>query len=348
MKIHSKIYLLVFLLLACKLCFSQVETIKKLDSILVSTKPILFTGSVLVKNNNKTLYQNAQGFSDSTKAKKITTSDAFKIMSNSKQFTAVLILKAQEQGKLKVSDAIGLYLKDLKLDWKNKVTIHQLLNHTHGIKSVDDALLFTPGSQFKYGNLSYALLGKILENVYKKSYLELVNQLFKEVGMTKSYCFSENERSKAITGYMNLENQLSPVSRSFLTNDIRSAAGIISTPEDLNKWNQALFNGKILKPKSLKMLLTPSTKSQHQVFGTQEMGFGYSVRLIQEKGYHYYAITGLGDGFTLLNCYFPKSKTSVIVMENQMPEESEFWSYNEAAIKNIVLENDWVKKDRKN
>jgi len=348
MNTHSKIYLLVFLLLACKLCFSQEETIKKLDSILVSTKPILFTGSVLVRNNDKIVYQNTQGFSDSTKDKKITNSDAFKIMSNSKQFTAVLILKAQEQGKLKVSDPIGLYLKDLKLKWKNEVTIHQLLNHTHGIKSVYDDLLFTPGSQFKYGNLSYALLGKILENVYHKSYLELVNQLFKEVDMTKSYCFSENEPSKAITGFMNLENQLSPVTKSFLNNDIRSAAGIISTPEDLDKWNHALFNGKILKPKSLKMLLTPSTKSQHQVFGNEEMGFGYSVRLIQEKGYHYYAITGLGDGFTLLNCYFPKSKTSVIVMENQMPEKSEFWSYNEAAIKNIVLESDWVKKDRKN
>lgn len=348
MKNQSKIHLFLLFFLSIQICFGQDSTIKKLDSILISTKPILFTGSVLVKNNDKILYQNTQGFSDSTKTKKITTLDAFKIMSNSKQFTAVLILKAQEQGKLKVSDAIGLYLKDLKLDWKNQVTIHQLLNHTHGIKSVDDALLFTPGSQFKYGNLSYALLGKILENVYKKSYLELVNQLFKEVGMTKSYCFSENEPNKAITGFMNLENQLSPVTKSFLINDIRSAAGIISTPEDLNKWNQALFTGKILKPESLKMLLTPSTKSQHQVFGTEEMGFGYSVRLIQEKGYHYYAITGLGDGFTLLNCYFPKSKTSVIVVENQMPEESEFWSYNEAAIKNIVLESDWVKKDRKN
>ncbi len=345
MTINSKTWFLFFSIFTFYFGYAQNGTTKKLDSILKSKEPILFTGSVLVKNNNQILYQKSHGFSDSLLTKKINKTDAFKIMSNSKQFTAVLILRAQEQGKLHISDAVGLYLNDLNPEWKNAVTIHHLLNHTHGIKTVDETLLFEPGTQFKYGNLSYVLLGKILENVYQKSYKDLVNELFKEVGMKESFCFSEYEPSKSISGFMNVENNLQPVSKTFLTNEMRSAAGIISTPTDLDLWNQVLFNGKILKPNSLKLLLNASTKAQHPVFGTEDMGFGYSVRLINEKGYSYYAITGLGDGFTLLNCYFPKSKTSVIVMENQMPKNSEFWSYNEAAIKNMVLKSDWVKED---
>ncbi|WP_157837410.1 serine hydrolase [Chryseobacterium sp. P1-3] len=124
---------------------------------------------------------------------------------------------------------------------------------------------------------------------------------------------------------------------TFLSEDIAPAAGIISTVQDLSKWNQALFKGKLLSSRFQKQMLTASTTSQHNVFGKESMGFGYNVRIIREAGLDYYGVTGLGDGFTCLNVYFPSTDTSLIILENQMPESREYWSFKEASIKNIVL-----------
>ncbi len=309
----------------------------KIDSIITASVPIQFNGVVSVTQKGKVEYLKSNGYKDFEKKIPLKTNDQFEIMSNSKQMTAVLILQAAEQGKLDLHTPIKKYIPSLTQTWADTVTIHHLLNHTHGITHLEKPAAFKAGSQFKYGNLSYTMLGEILKNTTGKSFTELANSLFKKLKMNHTFVYHTKSTPSAVPGYMNENNQFSSVKESFLNDDIAPAAGIISTVQDLAKWDQALFKGKLLSPEFQKQMLTPSTSAQHDVFGKESMGFGYNVRFIKEAGLDYYAVTGLGDGFTCLNVYFPSTDTTLIILENQMPENREYWSFKEAAIKNVVL-----------
>lgn len=312
---------------------------QKIDSIITATDPIKFNGVVLVSQNGKTTYLKSKGFKDPKNKVPLKSDDQFEVMSNSKQITAVLILQEADKGNLDLQTPIRKYLPSLTQTWADTVTIHQLLNHTHGIVDTEKALIYKPGDHFKYGNLSYILLGKILENITHKSFSELANALFKKLKMGKTLCYNLQNNQSLVPGYININNNLQKVEKSFLNNDVISAAGIISTVTDLAKWDQALYKGKLLSPKYQQLMMTASTTAQHNAFGKKDMGFGYSVRIIKEQGLDYYGITGLGDGFTCLNVYFPSTDISLIILENQMPEDSSYWSFKEAAIKNVLLEN---------
>lgn len=309
----------------------------KIDSIITSADPIAFNGVVLVAQKGKIQYLKANGYKDFEKKIPLQTDDQFEIMSNSKQVTAVLILQAAEQRKLNLHTPVRKYLPSLTPTWADTVTVHHLLNHTHGITNLEKPAAFKAGSQFKYGNLSYMMLGEILKNTTGKSFNELANSLFKKLKMDQTFVYNTKNNQSLVPGYMNENNHFEKVKESFLNNETAPAAGIISTVKDLAKWDQALFKGKLLSPEFQNLMLTPSTTSQHNVFGKESMGFGYNVRFIKEAGLDYFAVTGLGDGFTCLNTYFPSTDTTLIILENQMPEKSEYWSYKEAAIKNVIL-----------
>ncbi|MCP1301285.1 beta-lactamase family protein [Chryseobacterium sp. S0630] len=311
--------------------------VQKIDSIITASSPIKFNGVVLVTQKGKVQYLKSNGYKDFEKKIPLKTDDQFEIMSNSKQVTAVLVLQAAEQGKLDLHTPIKKYLPTLTQTWADTVTIHHLLNHTHGITKLEKPSAFKAGSQFKYGNLSYMMLGEILKNTTGKSFTELSNSLFKKLRMDQTFVYNPKNNQSLVPGYMNENNQFEKVKESFLNEDIVPAAGIISTVQDLAKWDQALFKGKLLSPEFQKQMMTPSTRSQHDVFGKESMGFGYNVRFIKEAGLDYFAVTGLGDGFTCLNTYFPSTDTTLIILENQMPKSSEYWSFKEASLKNAVL-----------
>lgn len=181
------------------------------------------------------------------------------------------------------------------------------------------------------------MLGEILKNTTGKSFTELANSLFKKLKMDQTFVYNVKNKQSHVPRYMNENNQFEKVNESFLNDNLAPAAGIISTVQDLAKWDQALFKGKLLSPEFQKQMMTPSTSSQHNVFGKESMGFGYNVRFIKEAGLDYFAVTGLGDGFTCLNVYFPSTDTTLVILENQMPKNNEYRSFKEAAIKNTIL-----------
>lgn len=313
----------------------------RIDSLIKTTIPYSFNGVIFISKNGKPKYSKAYGFTNFNKKKPLKLDDKFEIMSNSKQFTSVLLLKEVEKGNVNLQSPIKKYLPNLKQSWADSVTVHQLLNHTHGIIDIEKPLAFKAGSDFKYGNLSNILLGKIIEFTSKKTYIELAKELFEQQKMTNTFCYTKGIKNLVSGHYLNNQDY-KVVDATFINTENIPADGIITTANDLAIWNKNLHNGKVLKPDTYKLMTTESIKSQHDVFGKEKMGYGYNIRIMEENGIKYFGHTGLGDGFASLNIYVPKDDLSIIVLENQMNESSDLWYYFETKIKDIVLKSNLV------
>ncbi|KAF2340927.1 serine hydrolase domain-containing protein [Flavobacterium tistrianum] len=345
MNFIAKISLLLVLIFAsCNSSAQKKDDYKKsIDSILQNANP-KFNGVVLISQNGKTLYSKVEGFSNFENKKTLKMNTQFEIMSNSKLIAATLLLLEVEKGKVDLNAPIKKYLPELTQTWAYSVTVHQLLNHSHGIVDLQKPLAFKPGTQFKYGNLSFNLVAQIVASSTKKSYSEVAESLFKKLQMNHTFCYSEDKTQNLATGYFNANNQLEPITTRQITDESLGADGIISTASDLAIWNNNLHKGKILKPESYRLLIKNTILSQHNFFGKQEDGYGYGIRVIEKESIKYLGHTGLGDGFSSVNLYFPESDVSLIVMENQMPEDSNLFYATEFKIKNMLLKSDLLNK----
>ncbi|WP_343694916.1 serine hydrolase domain-containing protein [Flavobacterium sp.] len=316
----------------------------QIDSVVINSTSPVFNGVVLISKNGKTLYSAAKGFANFETKKPLMIDSQFEIMSNSKQVAAVLLLLEVEKGKVDLQSPIKKYLPELTQSWADSVTVHQLLNHTHGIVDLQKPLAFKPGTQFSYGNLSFSLVEKIVELSTQKTYTEVANALFKKLKMNNTFCYSKDRIQNLAKGYYNVKNVLEPVTSTQITPQSLGADGIVSTVNDLSIWNNNLHKGKILKPETYQLMLKYTISAQHNFFGKAEEGYGYGIKIIEKEAVKYVGHTGLGDGFSSVNLYFPESGVSLVVLENQMNENRDLFYISEFKIKNIVLKSDLVQK----
>lgn len=231
-----------------------------------------FSGTVLIAKGNKILLNQGYGFADLKKTVKVKSETNFYIASITKQFTASAILKLEEQGKLKTTDSITKYFKDVPAD-KSQITIHHLLAHTAGIAQnytadgiinrdeMIKAVLAVPlknpvGENFGYGNDGYSLLAAIVEIASGQTYENFFKQNFLKPAKMKN------------TGFWGEPNVLIADTKREITADVkmpnwgfRGGVGMYSTATDLFKWEQALFADKILTKKEREKLLTPNNQT---------------------------------------------------------------------------------------
>ncbi|MCW3160340.1 serine hydrolase domain-containing protein [Chryseobacterium oryctis] len=299
----------------------QKELLKvQIDSVF---KKYDFNGSVAVFKDSVQLYRKENGFIDFKTKTKIDSNSVFAIASISKQFTAVLVLLQEEQGKLNIEDKVSEYLSEFQNKDYENITIHQLLNHTSGLNNIGGKLLFKSGSDFYYSNDGFNALGKIVEKVSGKSYDENIMELFKKNGMNHSATgknFRGNDFAGAFVGNAKNAEKIKNMPERLASKDIGiPAGGILSTIDDLHIWNNALYGGRILKPETLKKLTTKTSERNHPVF--RKMGYGYGIMMNLEKPTAFFH-SGYIKGSPSLNIYYPKTKTSVIILSNIADEQN--------------------------
>lgn len=276
-----------------------------------------FNGSVAVLKNEEILYQKEHGFQDFNKKIKLDSSSVFAIASVSKQFTAVLILLQEDLGKLNTDDKVSKYLTDFQTSQFENITINELLNHTSGMSDFGNGLLAEPGKAFNYSNKGFRLLGEIIEKVSGKSYDENLKELFGKVGMKNSYSansFHGENFASAFTGnfknYQEVENMPKRLANESIS---VPAGGVLSTVNDLHRWNTALYQGRILKPESLNKFMEKSADRNHPILGKMDYGFGIMMNAGKPLAYFH---TGYVKGAPSLLIYYPESETSVIILSN--------------------------------
>jgi len=303
-----------FFLLFLSTAFGQ-QFDKRIDSLVSSktTKP--FNGIILISQKGMTKYSKIYGYSDIDKKVPLKINDQFVIGSISKQFTAVLVLREFDKGHIDLSTPIHKYLPELTQSWADTVTIHHLLTHMHGIIQLDKPTTFKAGTQYSYSQIGYDLLAKIIEKASGKTFAELAKNLFIECGIKNTFHPDIKEYNNLVKGYTENENGKIEFETETFQNYV-AAGSFISTAEDLNIWNKMLYSGKLLKNKTMKMMETKQSGAvrNHPIFGVTEYGYGITVDT--KENILQYGQTGFAPGFISMNFYFPKTKTSVIVLEN--------------------------------
>lgn len=337
MKFARVFTLLMVALITATSAFAQ-QNVKQIDGLMKQYYDYgKFNGSILVAEKGKIIYEHGFGMANMEWAIPNQPDTKFRIGSVTKQFTATLILQLVEQGKIKLDGKITDYLPDYRKDTGEKVTIHQLLNHTSGIPSytdrrnfmadasrnpygvadfikkfASDDLQFEPGSKFSYNNSGYSLLGAIIEKVTGKPYeVVLAERIFKPLGMTNSgYDNFAPLIKKRASGYQKTPDGF--VNAAYLDMSIPYAAGsIYSTVEDLFKWDQALYEGTLLSAESKKLMFTPGLGN-----------YGYGIRITDEpvgKTDQKIRIIGHGGGINGFNSLMMRAidkQQTVIILDN--------------------------------
>lgn len=321
----------------------------RIDNLIETTYPRMFNGIVLITKNGETKYLREYGYSDFENKVPISINDRFRIMSNSKQVTAVLILKEVEKGNIDLQHTINKYLPDLNQTWAHTVTVHHLLNMSSGIVDLDQPLFFEPGKGYLYSNPSYGLLGNIIKEITGKPYSQNANKLFEELGMNNSYSYEINGNNDGlINGYDLLEEGKNAVDFMHFGfseeewNDFLPAGGIVSNAFDLNKWDSKLHKGEILEAVSYEQLINSSNSGPHAAFGNDTIGYGHGLRIHDKHSVKHIGHGGRGFGFVSLKFYIPEKDIDVIVWENlyyrdSFPNATDVIYHFENEIREIVL-----------
>src|SRR5690606_40831367 len=115
---------------------------------------------------------------------------------------------------------------------------------------------FDPDTKFSYSNSNYVLLSYILEKSFKESYAQLLQKyIAKPLNLKNTYLGGKiNTDNKEAKSYSNIGLWVAELETD--TSIPLGAGGIVSTPTDLAKFNDALFQGKVLKNEDLELMKT--------------------------------------------------------------------------------------------
>ncbi len=349
-----RIITIVFLLIS-SYSWSQSDLKTRLTAVLDKEwEKNQFSGVLLVAQTGKPLVYHATGYRNFEKKIKLKKTDLFELASVSKQFTSMLIMKLESEGRIRYEDTLGKYIPGLPY---HQITIRHLLTHTSGLpdyqaimdaywdksriagnadaidylKRYPQVIHFRPGENYQYSNTGYLLLASIVEAVTGQDFIDLVHQwIFKPLSM-KNAGFRTPESRKQIKIfarghiYEGEKKQYTdadsfPSSNYTIWLGHRKGPGRISaSAEDLLKWDQALYTDKIINPSGLKPAFTPYTLTNGRV---SNYGFGWVINPASGLGLLVHH-SGDNPGYrTHIMRYVDKGYT-VILLNNNSNERME-------------------------
>lgn len=307
--------------------------------------------STAIINDDK-LYTAVSGISHDTVS--IKPDMLFAIGSVTKNVVAALTLKLVEENILSLEDPLSKWLP-VYPHIDSSITIRQLLNHTSGIymfwnneKIWDDLKKdrakvwtpeevlsyiqephFAPGRGWRYSNTNYLLLAMIIEKATgSKLSTEFRKYFWKPLGISRAYLSLEDTIPDNIAHVFgdnfihgNSESDLTYLPRASHESITFGSSGIFTTAENLALWSHSLFEGKILKPQSMKEML------QFIKFKPVSTMRAYGLGVYEYKPsltYGKYAIGHGGGniGTTTYMVCLPDYNASIVVMVSAFPSKS--------------------------
>lgn len=325
----KSIILSMSLLFTMSLLGQNQSKFRKLDSLFnYLEQNDKFMGSVAIRENDKVVFEKSYGFADLDLKRNANSNTKYKVGSITKTFTASIIFQLIDQNKLALETNLSKFYPEIKN--AERITIGQMLNHKSGIfnfTNEDDFIKFAsqsktkqemvskiasfdaafePDSKADYSNSNYLLLGYIIEKITGKTYQENVKQrIIDKIGLknTSYYDVINSAENEAFSYNYNSDKKLEKIDQWSAT-QVGGAGALESTPDDLTKFTNALFSGKIIS----KNALDEMTKI--------DQGFGKGIFTAPFGDRTFYTHNGGIEGFTASYGYNPEENVGFSILLN--------------------------------
>ncbi len=311
-----------------------------------------FNGVALVAQGDRILIQKAQGLADLAHGEPNGPGTKFNLASVGKLFTAVSILQLVQAGQISLEAPVGRYLPDYPNSAvRDSVTVRHLLNHASGLDDffteafeaaskdrfrnpsdflplfAGKPLLFTPGTDDRYSNAGFLVLGLIVERVSGASYFDYVaKHIFEPAGMTGAgFDEADLPSPHLATGYFPAKGRPGRWQSNLFQHVVKGgpAGGGYATAADMLHFIRALVGGKLLDAAHTRLALTPSEDRR---------GASYGVVRVKDR-----TIYGHSGGFAGIGAsvnHGLESGLTVILFSNQDRAD---WALLEAAAQRLLV-----------
>ena len=264
----------------------------------------------------------------------ITPDSVFTIASMSKQFTALSILLLAQRGALSLDDDIRKYMPEFP-DYGHTIRIRHLIHHTSGIRNYttlmgmadrnlqtneealhflarQKALDFQPGDEHIYCNSGYLLLAEIIKRVSGQLLNQFAQkQIFEPLGMTNTQFADDYKRvvKNRVVGYgCNADGNFQ---RYVITDELMGPTGVLTTINDLHRWNQNFTHHQVGGSELIAQMQTPG----HLNNGA-ELHYAFGLAHGTYRGLKIVWHGGQVMGFRSQMIRFPEQDYTVICLAN--------------------------------
>ncbi len=313
------------------------STVRAIDALFA---PYAHSGSpgcaVGVYQDAVVTFARGYGFADLNHDVPITAATRFTVGSVSKQFTAASIALLAQSGRISLDDDVRKYIPELPA-YEAPVTIRHLVHHTSGVRdfwelvtlagwrpddgyTADDmlnlaahqkGLNFTPGTEYRYSNTGYLLLGLVIKRVTGQSLRAFADSaIFRPLGMRETLFLDDHteivaRRAPAYT----------PAGAGYRidvwNNDLVGQGGIVTSIADLQKWDENFYDAGVGGKSLIAQLQTPGT-----ITGSGPMTYAFGLTIETYRGMRLVQHTGSTGGYRAAIYRFPDAHTSVAMLCN--------------------------------
>ncbi len=256
----------------------------------------------------------------------------YEIGSITKTFTAALVQKAVNEGKVKFDDTLDKYLS--LPDNNNYPTIEELLTHTSGYKgyyfaspmignffagrndfcSITDEMVLNKLKSldikkkdypFEYSNYGYAILGHLLEKVYGEEYTAVVNDFAKELGLSATHI---SDGKGDLGNYWDWRDDDAYMSSGALTSNI----------EDMIRYAQLQLDESGVYGECHKIIKDiDATNESNELMGIRMDSIGMAWIVDNQNGIIWH--NGARGDYNSYLGFCTESKTAVVILSNLTP-----------------------------
>ena len=327
------------------------STLAKVQRTVLQFKETNHTPGVLVGIwSPRGTFVSAIGVADLTTGAPLTTDTQFKIASQTKAFTADLILQLIGEGKVSFDDHISNWVAGVPNG--NQITIRELLNMTSGLQTgflveeanvnklatgcteadvlaagAAQAPLSPPGTKWSYSNYGYDLLGRVVELVTGEDVSTAIQQrIARPLGLHRTLLpTSGNGLSVPFTHGYGTGGVMSTQAPGVASDDatalqqscVGASGGMVSTLSDLRVWSQALGTGALLKPavwkEAQKDMIPYAFSDNYNGPGRWFQGLGF----VESGGF--IGKEGSFPGYESITMYSPSRHTTIEVVSTKQP-----------------------------
>lgn len=295
--------------------------------------------SLAVASRGRLVYVKSYGVATLEHPVRVKPDTLFQIGSIGKQFTATAMMLLARAGRIDLDDPLSKYLAQIPAGWKG-VTLRLMLNHQSGIPQLtppahnlldlhhdytDDEYVrlatslpldFEPGTDVSYSDTAYVLLGIVINQVSRQFYGDYLDErVFKPLRMKRTRIISDSDiivdrasgYEKGASGTLQNQAWVAPALN-------RTADGsLYSTVLDLARWDQALYDGRVLTAAELRQMWTVD-----QLRGGEQplYHYGYGWEINSLRGHRVIEYDGNWQGFQAAMARYDDRELTVIVLTN--------------------------------